>query len=108
MTDTPWLARRRTSAKSRSDLLVAERRGRLVHHDDAGIEGQGAGDLDDLPLGDRQRRQRPASLPAPAPAPARQVAAACQCTASSQSTHQGPQRGSHPSKTFIATKRIRT
>ena len=36
------------------DLLVRERGGRLVHDDDAGLDGQGARDGDEMPLRDRE------------------------------------------------------
>ena len=37
------------------DLVVGERRGRLVHLDDPGVEAHRLGDLDDLLLGDGER-----------------------------------------------------
>ena len=49
-----WLVRSRMTLNKHLDLARAERRGRLVHDQDAGVGGQGAGDLDDLLLADPQ------------------------------------------------------
>ena len=48
------LAQALDDAEQPRDLSGGERRGRLVHHDDAGVERQRLADLDDLLLGNRQ------------------------------------------------------
>ena len=44
------------------DLDRGERRGRLVHHDDSGVEREGLGDLDQLLLGDREAERDPVEV----------------------------------------------
>ena len=44
------------------DLDGGERRGRLVHDDDSGIEREGLGDLDQLLLGDREAERDPVEV----------------------------------------------
>ena len=48
--------------EQRLDLVAAERGGRLVHHDHPRVEADGAGDLQQLQLGDRQRARRAADV----------------------------------------------
>ena len=54
-----FVAQAARNGKERVDFLRRQRRGRLVHDDDAAVGGQRAGDLDHLLVGDRKTAHRP-------------------------------------------------
>ena len=57
MTSLPSAASCRVSSSSQSVSRARQRRGRLVEDEDARVLGEPLGDLDDLPLGERQPPQ---------------------------------------------------
>ena len=85
------------------DLLVAERGGRLVHDQDAGVGPQGPRDLDQLLLGHRQPADL--GLRVDRRADPFEQAAAPASRRSPQRTRRQPPPGSSPMAMFSATVR---
>ena len=59
---TPWLFRSRTSRNSSCDLVRGERRGRLVHDEDANVQRDRLGDFHRLLRGQREAARRAAHV----------------------------------------------
>ena len=53
-TPTPFVAELADDSEQLADLGLGQRRSRLVHDQDRGVEGQRLGDLDHLLLGNRE------------------------------------------------------
>ena len=75
------------------DLVVGQRRGRLVHLDDRGVEADRLGDLDDLLLGDRERADQRAGLRPVTPRPASSSSVSRRIRAVSTRPPRGAARG---------------
>ena len=84
------------------DLDAAERRGRLVHDQQAGVERDGLGDLDDLLVGDGQAAGRTARVDA---TPSRAKSAVASAYMAARSMRRPARSGWRPMKMFSVTER---